>query len=323
MKLNSSLKKIKLGFSLALIFFILTCGVLVYFFNRDLSILENRISGSSQTIPSTFGQIEFATIGSGEAILISHGSGGGFDQGLSMTAAAAAAEGFRLIVPSRFGYLNSPSPEGANAAIQADAYAELLDNLGIQKVSVLGISAGAWSALQFAARHPKRCRSLILLVPANSLPPGVPNFGGPIIRMIFASDFLMWLSAKMMSFAPSVVGPMMFGVPAQVISEASESEQLRLKALFLGLLPTTKRKIGMALDMAEAQSPTPCKIEEIVAPIIAISAADDQFATNIRAQEIVNKVKNGKIKIYLNGGHALVGRQKEVIQDIVMFLKSF
>jgi len=67
-----------------------------------------------------------------------------------------AGRGYRLIAPSRFGYLGSSMPP-SHAAMQADAYAQLLDRLGIEKVMVVGISAGAWSSMQFAIRHPERC----------------------------------------------------------------------------------------------------------------------------------------------------------------------
>jgi len=63
---------------------------------------------------------------------------------------AMAGSGYQLIAPSRFGYLRSTMPDNLTTAMQADAYAQLLDLLGIDKVVVVGISAGAWSSLQFA-----------------------------------------------------------------------------------------------------------------------------------------------------------------------------
>jgi 2-hydroxy-6-oxonona-2,4-dienedioate hydrolase len=45
--------------------------------------------------------------------------------------------------------------------MQADAYAQLLDSLGIVKVVVVGISAGAWSSMQFAIRYPDRHQKVI------------------------------------------------------------------------------------------------------------------------------------------------------------------
>jgi pimeloyl-ACP methyl ester carboxylesterase len=52
-------------------------------------------------------------------------------------------EGFRFIAPSRFGYLGTPLPDGAIAESQADAYLALFDHLAVDRVVVVGYSAGA------------------------------------------------------------------------------------------------------------------------------------------------------------------------------------
>jgi 2-hydroxy-6-oxonona-2,4-dienedioate hydrolase len=50
--------------------------------------------------------LEYAVIGEGEPMLVVHGAEGGFDRGIDMTG-AMAGRGYRLIAPSRFGYLRS------------------------------------------------------------------------------------------------------------------------------------------------------------------------------------------------------------------------
>ncbi len=185
---------------------VLVCIGILTWFVRDMKRARARIAGRSETLETTFGTIEYATAGEGPAILVAHGAGGGFDQGLDMTI-GATGHGFQLIVPSRFGYLRSSLPQQASPAMQADAYAELLDHLGFEQVAVLGISAGAWSAVEFAARHPLRCHALLLLVPAQALPPGVTNEGGPIVRALFESDLLLWTASKLMRLAPALVAP--------------------------------------------------------------------------------------------------------------------
>ena len=65
-----------------------------------------------------------------------------------MTSALATC-GYRLIVPSRFGYLRTTLPDEPTIAKQADAYVELPDHIGVQQVFVVGVSAG----------HGPRCSS--------------------------------------------------------------------------------------------------------------------------------------------------------------------
>ena len=50
-------------------------------------------------------------------------------------------------------------PVDASPAAQADAHLALMDALGIDRAVVLGVSAGAPSAMQLALRHPDRCQS--------------------------------------------------------------------------------------------------------------------------------------------------------------------
>ncbi|MFN8007048.1 MAG: alpha/beta hydrolase [Terriglobia bacterium] len=132
---------------------------------RDIHRAYERISTGSNIVDTPCGPIEYTTAGDGPPILVVHGAGGGFDQGMEFSAPLVQA-GFRVIAMSRFGYLRTPLPADASAAAQADAHACLLDALGITKAAVIGASAGAPSSMQLALRHPERTSALVLLVPA-------------------------------------------------------------------------------------------------------------------------------------------------------------
>ncbi len=108
-------------------------------YKNELGLAREAATRGSLIAATTAGQIEYAIEGAGIPLLSIHGAGGGFDQGLA-NAAALAGEGFRVIAPSRFGYLRTPVPEDASPAAQAEAHAALLSKLGIPKVVVLGQS---------------------------------------------------------------------------------------------------------------------------------------------------------------------------------------
>jgi len=186
---------------------------------RDIARAHARLAGRSQIVSTLFGDMEYALLGKGEHVLIVHGAGGGFDQSLDMMG-ALADQGYQLIAPSRFGYLRSASPADLTVEMQADAYVALLDRLDVQKVNVVGISAGAWSSLQFAIRHPERCQRLILLVPANSLPPGVSIHGGAIARAIFNSDPIAWAALMLWPVMPGAMTRAMLGTDPAVSRRA-------------------------------------------------------------------------------------------------------
>jgi 2-hydroxy-6-oxonona-2,4-dienedioate hydrolase len=122
--------------------------------------------------------------------------------------------GFWVIGPSRFGYFGSSLPDGATPAGQADAYALLLDHLGISRAVVLGFSAGSSSALEFGLRHPDR---VIGLIPANCRLGGgvtVSKAFAPVFRLAYGADRLFWVFKKLMPAAFSRMMGGAQGVPA-------------------------------------------------------------------------------------------------------------
>jgi pimeloyl-ACP methyl ester carboxylesterase len=98
----------------------------------------------------------------GPVLLALHGAMGGYDQGLIL-GRALDPPGYRIVAPSRPGYLGTPLSTGRTPAEQADAHAALLDALSIDRADVAAVSGGGPSAIEFAVRHPDRCRSLVLI----------------------------------------------------------------------------------------------------------------------------------------------------------------
>ena len=63
----------------------------------------------SQLIETSLGAVEFARHDTGAAVIISHSTGGGYDQGLMI---ARLLDGFQAIAVSRAGYLRTPLTTG-------------------------------------------------------------------------------------------------------------------------------------------------------------------------------------------------------------------
>ena len=89
----------------------------------------------------------------------SKGIGAGIAKGLAAAGAAVVVN----YATDRPGYLGTPLGGNGSSEAQADVAAALLDALEVERVAVVGISAGGPGAIQFAARHPERTRALVLL----------------------------------------------------------------------------------------------------------------------------------------------------------------
>ncbi len=277
----------------------------------------------SRIVATRFGDLEYAEAGSGPPFLMIHGTGGGFDQGL-MFARRMAGAGYRVIAPSRFGYLRSPMPDDPSPEHQADAFAYLLDALEVERIAVAGGSAGALSALQFAIRHPQRCAALIPIVPAAYAPGRPPaRPWGPVETMIaqsvLGSDFL-FLSA--ISAFPDQIIQTLLATDAALVRAASAEEQARVRNILKSILPVSERADGLLIDARLAGDPPQMSLGRISAPTLAISLDDDRYLTADAARHIAREVKGARAIIYPTGGHVWVGRDEELFATIAGFLNE-
>ncbi|HVY64776.1 MAG TPA: alpha/beta hydrolase [Gammaproteobacteria bacterium] len=293
-------------------------------YRRDLAAARARLAGSS-VLATPCGPIEYAVAGEGPPVLVVHGAGGGFDQGLAL-AAPLVGHGFRVVAMSRFGYLRTPLPADASAAAQADAHACLLDALGIRDVVVIGASAGAPSALELAIRHPQRVAKLVLLVPAayTPRPQGEPPVRVPPgLAMVFDtalnSDFVFW---AMLRAVPDLMTRTALGTPTDVVAAASPAERERIAAMLRSILPVRPRRLGLLNDGEVTRHLTRCELERIAAPTLAISAADDLYGTYDGARYTAQQIPGARFVGYPSGGHMLVGRQDAVTAELLGFLRD-
>ena len=301
-------------------------GALLYsIYHHDIERARERIATGSHIAETRCGLIEYAVAGAGPPLLVVHGAGGGFDQGLDF-GRPLVASGFRVISMSRFGYLRTPLPNDASAAAQADAHACLLDALNIRRAAVIGASAGAPSSMQFALRHPGRISALVLLVPAAYVPRpgGAPPMQAPtgnvfLFETALKSDFLFWAATR---FARDTVMRTLLATPPAVVANAAAAEQTRIDELLAHTLPVSPRRLGLINDVKVTSSLQRYELERIAVPTLAISLQDDLYGTFDVARYTVEHIPRARFIGYPSGGHLWVGHQEEIVAEIVAFLKS-
>lgn len=294
-------------------------------FRRDLRASRQRLAGASRVVETAFGAVEYAERGDGPALLVAHGSGGGFDQGLEL-AVPLAERGFRVIAMSRFGHLRTPLPADPSPAAQADAFASLMDALGIARAAMLGASAGALSALQFAIRHPERCTALVLMVPVAYKPPEAPAsapklspLAAKILMTLVGSDLVYWLACKLV---PGMVIERVLATPGGVVRAASAGAKRQVDRVMRHILPISRRSRGILNDSRASLAAERYPLETIAAPTLLLSARDDRYGTFAIAEYTARQIPNARFVGYESGGHVMVGRQEEAMAEIAAFLES-
>jgi pimeloyl-ACP methyl ester carboxylesterase len=273
-----------------------------------------RIRGRSAVLPSPYGDIEFTQGGSGPAVLVIHGSGGGYDQG-ELIVNAVLGEDVHWIAPSRFGYLRSTFRDGATFDDQAHAYAFLLDTLGINKVAVVTLSHGGPSALLFAALHPERVSSLTLIsagvATSRAANQSDANRKGDMLVRIYKSDLLYWTATTV--FRSQFLELM--GANANVIAGLTPEQHVLTTHVIDYMNPASPRAAGAAFDNAAAMPNA--RIAAIRAPTLIVHAKDDALQLFHNAEFAAATIPGARLLAYETGGHLLMITEQASIREVV------
>ena len=258
---------------------------------------------NAQTIAVSYGDMTYVDSGKGEVILSVHGIFGGYDQ--AYDTCKDFCSDYRIIAPSRFGYLGSDVSGDGTPASQAAAYVELLDKLGIDKVHLLATSAGGSVAIRFALDYPQRTKGLILYcsaMPPVEKPEKYAEYAGP--PPFLCNDYVMFLLSPM--FEP------IMGMEQSTI---------------YSMLPINDRKVGVILD-ASVTNPDMARdfgeypIEDLQVPTLIFHAKDDKLASYIETERVVARFPNCTFISFESGGHLLTGHAEEIKEAVSDFVED-
>src|SRR5215203_1138214 len=277
---------------------------------------ERLLSGSDVLTTEEFGDIEYAVQGEGLPVLLAHGAGGGYDQGL-LIGENYVGEGHRLIAPSRFGYVRSSIPEDDSPAAQADAYAALLDALGVERVAVVAFSDGGPSALQFALRHRERCAALAMISAKSQTAPPDTTLQGLVFESVFGSDYLFWLITEYAR--PFLLA--MFGVSGDVQEQIPARPRQLADDVVDSMKPISLRQDGIYHDRATLTvlPEDVFRLEQIAVPTLVVHAVDDGLQPYSHGENTATKVPDAKFISYEQGGHLLLLQLDDVREKVATF----
>lgn len=273
-------------------------------YHNTMTEKQKQLLTNSNILQTEYGDIEYAVKGEGTPVLMIHGAGGGYDQGLWL-GKVFFGDNHKFISVSRYGYLRSNIPDNASVKMQSEAYKPLLDSLGVDKVIVVGVSAGGPSATQFANDYPDRCSELILIsaVSMGPAPDDKDPFYVGIIHTIQQSDYGYWLVTRF--FQPTILELM--GIPTDVY-ETFDPEQKELAQEMLDVMhPMSQRYEGTINDERMIKSYT-VPAENVSSPTLIIHAKDDVLVSYKHAENAHNKMARSQLVLYDTGGHGMLSQ---------------
>jgi len=280
---------------------IAACGVYLRY-RHDMSAARRRLAAvDRRVIPTRWGAVEYAERGSGAPVLVVHGIYQNCASGLVSVRDLFGDR--RVIAPSRFGYLGSSMPPNATPAAQADAFAALLDALEIGQIDVVGLSAGATSALQLALRHPERVKHLAVLV--GNLPGSPTAIAQPSWTKRINRQFVMW---ALRTCAPLTLARLVAAVPR---GSAMSSDDVRFVNEFIdSLFPMSLEGCNFDLFVSNADV-TNYNLEAISVPTLIAHTKDDQLASHEASQRAAERIPGARFVSLDSGGHLMLGQQKK------------
>jgi pimeloyl-ACP methyl ester carboxylesterase len=317
----SAKAKTKLRNMLLIIVAILIFATVILFaltypeYHDTITETRQQLNSDSTVLNTEYGDIEYAVRGEGTPVLMIHGAGGGYDQGLWLGKVFFGKD-YRFISVSRYGYLRSSIPENASVKMQSDAYVPLLDNLNVDKAIVVGVSAGGPSATQFANDYPDRCSALIL-ISAVSMGPA-PGDKAPvyvnIIHTVQQSDYAYWLVTKFLQ--PTILELM--GIPTDVYATFNPEQKALAQEMLDIMHPMSERYDGTINDEKMIKSYT-VPTTNLRAPTLIIHAKDDVLVSYEHAENAHNKINQSQLVLYDTGGHGMLSQ----MDDTRVLVKDF
>jgi pimeloyl-ACP methyl ester carboxylesterase len=241
-----------------------------------------------------WGGIEIAEFGSGDGMPIAmlHEGLGSLAMWREFPTRLAQATGRKVIAWSRKGYGNSSAFDGRYELDfmhrEADAAAQLLAELGIERAHLFGHSDGASIALLLAARHPRQVASLVLEAPHVFVEPVCLE----AISRLASADVRLSLTNRLAKYH-------------------------RASAAVLD------QWLAIWLDPAFASWSIEAELDSITAPLLLIQGEDDEYGTFAQLDRIAERLAWAEqLRLDRCGHSPHRDREADVLRAATRFLES-
>ena len=205
------------------------------------------------------------------------------------------SKSFRCIMPDNRGVGHSDKPSGDySSAMMADDHAALLQELGIDRARVVGVSMGSIIAQQMCIRHPQLVQSTVLMCPwarCDNYAKSIFNLMINTKARLTPDEFMEFI--QLLIFAkPSWDSPTTYeGFLQGRRDAANDPNPQPLHGL-----------VGQAVACMEHNVAQ--QLADIQCPALIIGGEQDMFTPKWMANEVASGIPNSELHLYEGAGHA-------------------
>jgi len=249
-------------------------------------------------------RIAYEVRGDGEPLVLVHGLA--YDRAGWGRLPDLLAERFRVVLLDNRGVGESDAPAGPYAVAQmADDVVAVLDDAGIERTNLFGVSLGGYIAQELVLAHPARVEKLIL---ASTAPGGPKAHPMPqSTQEVFARYPTMEREAGLRMFVENSLGER--GV-RELPDLVEEIFQYRL-----GHAPTVDTWLAQATAGAAFDSSD--RLGSVGVPTLVIAGGADVVVDPRNAALLGELITNARVEIVPDRGHLLVWEDSERVAELV------
>jgi 3-oxoadipate enol-lactonase len=247
------------------------------------------------------------TGGSGTALVLLHGFP--FDRSMWRGQAEAVGEEFRVVAPDLRGLGETPVGDEVSIEGMAEDVSALLDELGLGRVVLGGLSMGGYVAFEFFRKFTERVRALVL---ADTRPQADTEEG----RRTREETAQRALKEGMAPIVESMLPKLLSAETRERGGEVLE----RARALMLG---TSPEGAAAALRAMAARRDQTDLLPSINVPTLIIVGGEDTVTPPADAEAMHAKIEGSRLVVVEGAGHlSNVERPEQFNRALVEFLRG-
>lgn len=243
----------------------------------------------------------------GNPLLVMHGGHSSCNEELGY--AELEQQGYSVLTPSRPGYGQTSSDYGLDLSTACLAYIKLLDHLHLDKIHVIGVSAGGPSAIRFASLYPERIKSLTLqsAVSGKWLTPKDKEYKASQILFHPSREKFTWkMLGFMATFSPRLVfrqmAPSFSQLPYTALKSLISDSDIRE---FEKMIKRQRSGEGFLIDLAQAATITLDDLQSVQCPTLILHSRNDGTVSVNHAYHAHHHIPDSRLCVLHSWGHLI------------------